>query len=134
MERNHSSDLLDENLKENFWKNKLCFDANNEEQYKFYNTSPPKKKPKICKLEKNPILIKVKSFLPHLEAANNDTLKAAPEERNIENIEKCSKVIEMDLAFVEDIEETALSKILSNLSSDDSSDSDEENQKKIVPA
>lgn len=128
MTEKHSSDLLDENLKENFWDNKLHFNVSDEKHSSDFtpNNHKPKSKPKMYKMERNSVLDKVKLFLPELENANETTSMTKPEERNIENIKDCSNVIEMDLAFVEDLEKTPLGKLLNNLSSDDSSDSDEE--------
>ena len=126
MEKHQSSDLLDENLEGDFWEKKLSL-LGNRDQSQNSQHSTLSKKPSISRIEQSLVLDRVKSFLPQLEAANQSVLQGDPDERNIENTDNCKNVIEMDLAFVENLQKTALCNLLEDLSSD-SSDSDNDSE------
>ena len=129
MEKQQSStpvntDLLDENLAHDsdFWKKKLNFIPNkvlsSSACDKHGSTPIENKKPMISRIGRSSVLDRVKSFLPQIEAANKTVLQEDPENRNLENTDNCSSVIEMDIAFVNDLEKTALSNLMETLSSD----------------
>ena len=125
-----SSDLLDDNLTQSFWEKKLKVTqskstASSDKQNEIATLT---KRPTITRVERSSVLNKVKSFLPQLEAANRTVLQLNPESRDIEFTDNCSNVIEMDIAFVKDLENTALCNLLEGLPSDTSdSDSDTSN-------
>ena len=134
MEKQHkSAALLDENIQEKYWEKKLCFiskDVSSKQKSELSNNFS-KEKPAIHHLQPSSLLTRVKSFLPEIDAANKALSKTSHEERNIENVQNCSKIIEMDIAFVEDLQQTALSNFLDSLSSD-SSDSESDSDSKTV--
>jgi len=128
----HNTDLLDQNLTQNYWEKKLNIIprkvASSSDHH--VQSSEPTQKPMITRVNRSSILDRVKNFLPQLEAANKTISNIDPDNRNIECTNNCSDVIEMDIAFVKDLEKTAFCNLMENLPSD-SSESEAESDSNI---
>jgi len=114
----HSNALLDENLSSsNKWINKLnIVEADN--QKKVVTTGGPGKTFKVESA--TDLMSRLKSFLPKMSEANlamREKIAEDPEaaaEFDIENVDECEKVVELDLNLVPDVDATPLHKFMVN--------------------
>jgi len=125
----HSTELLDENLKGNSFESKLrCLDdhdnkakAVNDRTLQTVNLKASHQK----------LVDRVKLFLPKIDSANKMLAmdlannKAAQDKYDIEKTDDCNEVVEMDIALVPNLEQTALQQLLDEIGSDSSSDDDD---------
>ncbi|XP_076815958.1 uncharacterized protein LOC143461907 [Clavelina lepadiformis] len=134
----HSSELLDENLEpaSSSWKQKLLLTSETgSKDDNECDVALPTTKPHFFQCKDSALMDRVKSFLPKIQAANEeinvDNLQDT-DKYDIENVDGCSKVIEMNISVVDDLEKTGIVRFLDQMSSDSSdSETDSESDQKI---